>query len=169
VTPALRASADNLLCHPLALAIATAAENCWQPAAALFASRVQRAATVNASQKAERSGGAPQNLNSLVQMRRSGVLRESSVGGRRDLSQIFGALAASAMAMIEPQIGTRKAVTLAHFIGIGLYNTFRPLYLSTVISPDQIGSILFLVRPPPFDFSPVQPPAADVRWGPRRV
>jgi hypothetical protein len=73
------------------------------------------------------------------------------------------------MAMIEPQIGTRKAVTLAHFIGIGLYNTFRPLYLSTVISPDQIGSILFLVRPPPFDFSPVQPPAADVRWGPRRV
>jgi hypothetical protein len=29
--------------------------------------------------------------------------------------------------MADPQVGTRKAVTIAHFIGIGLYNTFRPL------------------------------------------
>lgn len=29
----------------------------------------------------------------------------------------------------DPQVRTRKAVTIAHFVGIGLYNTFRPLYL----------------------------------------
>ena len=29
--------------------------------------------------------------------------------------------------MADAQVGTRKAVTIAHFVGIGLYNTFRPL------------------------------------------
>lgn len=39
----------------------------------------------------------------------------------------------------EAQVGLRKALTTAHFVGIGLYNTFRPLFLVTIISPDQVS------------------------------
>jgi hypothetical protein len=59
--------------------------------------------------------------------------------------KVEGGGSARAMPLkVAVQLRTRKAICVGIFTGLGTYATFRPLFLSTIVSPAQVGSIMFI-------------------------